>query len=738
MKRLWHPLTWTFALTVVALAGGVGNMLLAQRVGAPGLTVGAPSPLLDGRTPVFIENGADPTIPPGFDAPPASVLKFGTKYYWKRGINTGNATTANPGNRVDWELITPSRMATWGLYPAVRFYLLDYDGGSDSASCYVDSTAGATIVPGSNACKTFERLIQILPRWGNGRAAVVLVKPRASGATYRNIANTLDDTADFSAVQGYRTFIVRGSATLLNDTTDRKRVGGITAVTGPNGDGSFTCAAGATTTTLTVPAGSLPTDLNGSGLRVRFSGNITVGLTDVARTIHSQLAGTVTFTTVGTACANGDSFFIEKPGAAVASISVGPWATTENGAEIAGILTTATTDGLKLGVATGQYIFAFLHVTGTGNDILQTQSGGNSGAARFGDFWIDEAGALLRVGGLRFAGALLLRWSANLLIVDSTFLGAQSSRSLDMLGPTQLQLGQSGSVTAAGGILLTACGAAGGSAGALNATPVVIGRQATATIPKTRLLGNGITFSAPLEASGCSGMLAGADITGAAYAIEITNTGGSWRVSDTASTQTTGGIGIGASWGLTLVVDTATSTFTGGAGAIEYPGTAYGTIAGLALTNVVDAQGNNTMAAAASAAARVGQAFLVTNKAGGALQPGNVVKSNGTASQITCAQATTSAAASSVVGVMVTSPANNGNGYMVTAGTPYVLYDGAPTVGGIVYLSPGSSCNATTTVPAVAGSNQKLRLGRAVTASASTGYASWTPDVLAVVADGNP
>lgn len=46
---------------------------------------GPGSPVFDGITPVFIVHGADPTVPPGFQAPIGSILKFGNAYYQKYG-----------------------------------------------------------------------------------------------------------------------------------------------------------------------------------------------------------------------------------------------------------------------------------------------------------------------------------------------------------------------------------------------------------------------------------------------------------------------------------------------------------------------------------------------------------------------------------------------------------------------------------------------------------------------------
>jgi hypothetical protein len=51
--------------------------------GDPLLNAAGMTPTLDGRTPVFVELGADPRVSPGFDAPRGSIARFGTSYFTK-------------------------------------------------------------------------------------------------------------------------------------------------------------------------------------------------------------------------------------------------------------------------------------------------------------------------------------------------------------------------------------------------------------------------------------------------------------------------------------------------------------------------------------------------------------------------------------------------------------------------------------------------------------------------------
>ena len=105
----------------------------------------------------------------------------------------GPTPPSNPGNVADWDLTL------------TRYFLVDYDGGDDANTGYVDAAAGATIVPTGLAKKTINAgLMDILPRTGNGRKCVVLVKNRAAGATYLDADGVTASDVDLSACTGLR------------------------------------------------------------------------------------------------------------------------------------------------------------------------------------------------------------------------------------------------------------------------------------------------------------------------------------------------------------------------------------------------------------------------------------------------------------------------------------------------------------------------------------------------------
>jgi hypothetical protein len=179
------------------------------------------------------------------------------------------------------------------------------------------------------------------------------------------------------------------------------------------------------------------------------------------------------------------------------------------------------------------------------------------------------------------------------------------------------------------------------------------------------------------------------------------------------------------------------NTFAGASSDILLPSTVAVMRAALLLTDVCDENGNELVGTAGMVAAR-GSFRRVNNNSGGALAVGQVVRGNGTTRQVTLATGNSATIGdSSMLGVMVTAPANGGEGLMVGGPYAYVLLDGAPTPGAIAYLSPGTPGDMTTTVPAVAANNNKLRCGRVVSVPAgSTAIVRLSPENLAALADG--
>lgn len=96
------------------------------------LPCGGPTPILDGRTPVFVQVGADPTAGAGLNLPPGSIALFGSTYYWKSGAGA-TAWTIAPftagGAASTWELVEALTIA--GAAVQEQAFAAALDGDAD-------------------------------------------------------------------------------------------------------------------------------------------------------------------------------------------------------------------------------------------------------------------------------------------------------------------------------------------------------------------------------------------------------------------------------------------------------------------------------------------------------------------------------------------------------------------------------------------------------------------------------
>jgi hypothetical protein len=700
----------------------------AQWVQGPAFPYNA---IRDGITPTFDYVGSDPTVSPGYDLPIGSRVRYGSStgvpfYYEKVGFGP-----------TEWVLVQGHGpgVAGWPLLTAagsinVRHICVDYDAGSDKRRGYVDAAVGSTLSTCSTvAVKTLLKARELIPAWGNGRRLVVLIKARASGATYRNAANTADEGLDLTGIGGYAYFGVRGSD-LTNASADRITLGGIQPVAGPGGGGAYTVAGGGTTSVFSVSAGSFGATDAVVGYRWRFDvATTTAALRNVACFINANTGTQITCgTNLGTAPASGDTGYVEQPGVRMASLVT----SLDQAMVTAGIACTSTTVTSSTLFPNGSE-FSFFEMTGASdNQVLTTvfyptaSLNAYGGTLTIGRRYDDETGAQVTTGaGLRTANQSRLSVLYGTLTVGSSaFVRSTASQTLAAL---EVFAGDGGSYFAKGPTI-TSSDADGAAVPGLVGTTSASERATRFVLGPVTLAGSMRVQAIDASNSASSGIVLSA-VAGRRSSYTFTTVAG--------SANATWGIDASALTGAQLVFANS-NTITGTSGEVQTAGAARLTMTDLTLTNVIDQFGNNFIGTAGTI---VGQATLVSNQSGGALAVGNVVKSNGTTGQVTGAyKADTNAANAHVECVMVTSPASAAAGYCVGPGngTPYVLFDGAPTVAAIAYLSVGTNGKATTTVPPVAGTNQKIRLGRVLTASGSTGLVSFAPDWLAVAADGAP
>jgi hypothetical protein len=212
--------------------------------------------------------------------------------------------------------------AEWSL-STYRVYAVNYDTGSDSALGYGEgpdettAAQAAALVP----LKTFEELCKRIPPIGQGRKVGIIAIPRVGvdKKFYAKDGITVDsmclDSIGYSVPNAFASNGVR-------DANDKVDIGMISAVTGPNGDGSFTVASVAAHVITPVSAAAI-TQASSRGYFIRWKGNVTVALRTQGSTIGDVTDG-VSFEAeaLPTAPVAGDEFFIERPGVILQTIKL--------------------------------------------------------------------------------------------------------------------------------------------------------------------------------------------------------------------------------------------------------------------------------------------------------------------------------------------------------------------------------------------------------------------------------
>lgn len=283
---------------------------------------------------------------------------------WPAGaIRLNNNPTTLATGLIGWACTVAGHPGTWiplyviaggSFVPAPDSYtvaVVDYDaiiangtGGFGTAS---DATgafgyAASTGVPATDMAtaltaakltpfKTLERVGKIMPRYLNGGTLVVMAKPRTAGATYRNMANTVDQPMTFlNHICGGR-FVFRASRNFANDSDDKITCGfqiaGTTNATGYN------CTAGATTLALGTcqlnggGAPAFPAESTGfsaiSGKRIRFdAATTTASLRNATTMVWKNTTTSITLASaLAAAPVAADIFYIEEPGLRIGSFT---------------------------------------------------------------------------------------------------------------------------------------------------------------------------------------------------------------------------------------------------------------------------------------------------------------------------------------------------------------------------------------------------------------------------------
>ncbi len=323
--------------------------------------------------------------------------------------------------------VAPGGGADWSL-SGIRYFLLDYDGGDDNNLGYIDSTAGATLAPTGLALKTAERLFQIMPRNGNARQAVVLIKNRAAGATYLKQDGVTSDNLDFTGFTSYSYLLRRGSTDLTNSATDKIALGAIQGQVGPGTGGIFTAsAAGASGESVTIAVGAFTVEPALLGMRVRFTGNVTAALANVCTMIALNSTTVITFGSIlPVAAAIGDTFTVERPGVTFARYKEADLseaagynhANTDIASCAVGILTNANDTRQFIVGCGGKAMYAFCEQTGSAGRIVTNS---DLSSVRISGWYQDESASLLFPGpGARIAGTLVADGLTEFIYLNSS------------------------------------------------------------------------------------------------------------------------------------------------------------------------------------------------------------------------------------------------------------------------------------------------------------------------------
>lgn len=470
-----------------------------------------------------------------------------------------------------------------------------------AASTGVPATDMATALTAAKLTpfKTLERVGKLVPRFGNNSNLVILWKPRAPSAVYRNIANTADQDFDFlGTVGGWKRIVFRATSNFVNDAADKVACGFATA-TGTNVAGYNATAATVNVLTCQLAGGGapgFPAEVGGysaiSARRVRFSPTTTtVALRNATSMVWANTTTQLTMAVdLPAAPAPADVFTIEMPGArlGVASLAVG----ANNSLVIVGMEATS----IALGGSTSTRISG---CESDGDTSMSTLNG-----ASLLPSYVDEIGAVVTVGVSSVSSGNL---SASRVVGVSFSSGAAFGESFNSFRScSELKIG-------AGSILTTGCLIQStGTSGVVvqadiartfigNGTP-----GSTATARRLRILSN-VTNNSPVLLQGINGAsVYGVDISGNSGGtdngcIGIYANGASVTIDDVVSTG--GGnafyvIDALRSYDCSVIVgQDAPVTATATLGGIRLAGGAVGSIADLAITDIIDAHRNHIVGA---------------------------------------------------------------------------------------------------------------------------------------------
>jgi hypothetical protein len=541
--------------------------------------------------------------------------------------------------------------ADWAI-ATTRFFMVDFILGDDVNHVgYNDGSPDA-----AKAIKTLSRLAAIIPRFGAGRTIKVLIRGGATNvSSVVNYAESLD-----LRYMGYDQIQARGSTDLTDSATDRALQGYIVAVAGPNGDQSFTCGSGSTTSLINVATALTANACR--GYRIRFSGNNTVALANQCRDVHTNGTGDITpGSLTSTAAAAGDTFWIEKAGARITGWNV-------NGAQARRCLLSGLecSAGVTSRPMKGSlYLSGMFFAAGGLTYYSPSDTGGIGGT------YIDADGTALAIGvGVRATTGCTLTSSPGSTDVTSALSNIYAMSTTLTFNNFQNQILLGASCYAVGAITFNQCGK--------NTRDCTIGQGSTGS--------RRLKSDSTVTILGCSARIQGVDCTKLILGNSTIGAGNHMTVDDIVGTSADFGIDVSNNYGSTILFGKISSnSITGPSGDIKLAGGAVTTHAAMTTVGFIDEQGN---ALSGTAGLTNGVCQRFTNKTGAAFVIGSVCRSNGTTKQVIAAVADTTGHADGVFCVALTPAADNAEGYFAVGGAPFVKFTGAsPTPNTKAYLS---------------------------------------------------
>jgi len=634
-------------------------------------------------------------------------------------------------------------LALWDVTKC-RYFFIDNEAGNDTHTGFLDRAPGHAFGGGETAAvdaakiKTVGRLLEVLPRNGNGRMAKLLFKNRTAGTPYLQADAATEADLDLTGITGYRWIGRCGSSALSNDTNDMTQAGGIIAEDGPNGDNSYTVA-GLASNTLTIGSGTYPSDDEGAGWRVRFKGNVTPEVENLCIPIYRIPSSTqmkLAYVPPVGPPDTGDEFFIERIGVTFRNVYDIASATSMNNADAAaaelvspmvGIQAqpSADTDSgvFRMGCV-GKTLYAFC----AGRDAGETQqphnlSNSDAGHLGLSDTFVDEIGQPWAVGPCRFDANVHLQAQTIEIATGGLFCSTNSvSRTVDIKAEL-LTVGSGTQFKQAVAIELRGAG------------PSRIGDSSTSVpvrLGTTTTVGAGILIRAGSASAIINGIIFdtvegdGADygviVTGGPRAgvnVETIGSGpnvGFANFAWGAGATDMKGIKIADCYQGRFVVDDTTID-PSGITAFRVHAAGIGTdiltmsIPNFADNSLIDERGNEVL----GSAGRVNsECHAYYNGEGGTVVYGSAVLASGAIGGYPSFElAIASQARNGISGITLDDFATDGKGFIATRGTPWSKDGGTWTPGDIIYLSADFAGGLDNVSPSVGVGRYKNRVGRA-------------------------